>query len=88
MSFGLDTDTLMGSLLGLFINKVEISTPGYDFIGRPEQQEWDFLLSSVSFNEGASPVPLPAALPLFMRALLGGFVAARRKKSSDHKVSS
>jgi hypothetical protein len=89
VSFGLDTDTIMGSLLGSLINRVEISTPGYDFIGRPpEQLEWDFLLSAVSFNEAASPVPVPAALPLFMSALLGGFVAARRKKTSDHKVSS
>ncbi|MFK8026641.1 MAG: hypothetical protein AB8C40_01125 [Gammaproteobacteria bacterium] len=84
--FGLDTDTLAGSAMGAFINRVELTTSGHDFLGRPEQKEWDFLLSSVSFNE-ASPVPVPAALPLFVSALLGGFVAARRKKSSDHNIS-
>jgi hypothetical protein len=90
VSFNIDTATLAGAAMGAFINKVELVSPGYDFIpsDRDDIFEWDFLLSSVSFNEAASPVPLPAALPLFMSALLGGFVAARRKKSSDHKVSS
>ena len=92
VSFDLDTDTLAGAAMGAFINRVELTTAGYDFLNGPNARsddlEWDFLLSSVSFNEAASPVPVPAALPLFMSALLGGFVAARRKKSSDHKISS
>jgi hypothetical protein len=85
VGFGLDT-----GVLGALINLVEITTSGYQFMNgaRDEPLEWDFLLASVEFGQGASPVPLPAALPLFMSALLGGFVAARRKKSSDHKVSS
>lgn len=89
VSFDLDTDTLVGAAMGAFINRVEITTAGYDFDStRNDDFEFDFLPSSVSFNELASPVPVPAALPLFMSALLGGFVAARRKKSSDHKISS
>ena len=85
VSFGLDTTTLFGNtFLNTLINCVEITTAGYDFTSNDNDVlEWDFLLSSVSFTEGASPVPLPAALPLFMSALLGRFVAARRKKSSD-----
>jgi hypothetical protein len=88
VSFNLDTATLAGTAMGANINKVELNSAGYDFspVDRPDVLEWDFLLSSVSFNE-ASPVPVPAALPLFMSALLGGFVAARRNKSSDHKVT-
>lgn len=82
LSFGLDTLLLSSEV----ITKVTITALDFSFGGG--ESEWDFLLASVSFNEGASPVPLPAALPLFMSALLGGFVAARRKKSSDHKVSS
>lgn len=89
ISFGLDTETLVGGLVGALINRVEISAVGYDFVTTDDDVlEWDFLLSSVSFNADASPVPVPAALPLFMSALLGGFVAARRKKSSDHKLTS
>lgn len=87
ISFGLDTDTLAGAAMGAFINRVELRTSGYDFLDtRNDELEWDFLLSAVSFNE-ASPVPVPAALPLFMSALMGGFVVARRKKSSDHKIA-
>ncbi len=94
VSFALDTDTLAGTAMGAFINRVEVQAGdgtanggGYDFTStRNDQLEWDFLLSSVSFNE-ASPVPVPAALPLFVSALLGGFVAARRKKSSDHNIA-
>ena len=90
VSFNLDTSTLAGTAMGGFINKVELVSSGYDFDSsdRDAVFEWDFLLSSVSFNEAASPVPVPAALPLFMSALMGGFVAARRKKSSDDKISS
>ncbi|MFK7795582.1 MAG: PEP-CTERM sorting domain-containing protein [Gammaproteobacteria bacterium] len=88
VSFGLDTETLAGGLLGALINRVEISAVGYDFTSTDSNDlEFDFLLSSVSFNADASPVPVPAALPLFMSALLGGFVAARRKKSNDNNIS-
>tara|TARA_R110002049_G_scaffold15822_1_gene64120 strand:- start:10953 stop:11783 length:831 start_codon:yes stop_codon:yes gene_type:complete len=91
ISFNLDTNTLAGAAMGAFINKVELIAPGYDFMadGNPREEifEWDFLLSSVSFNEAASPVPVPAALPLFVSALLGGFVAARQRKPSDRKIS-
>ena len=88
VSFGLDTTSLTGSLMGALINRVEITTLGYDFTSNDNNVlEWDFLLGSANFNQ-ASPVPVPAALPLFMSALLGGFVAARRNKSSDHKISS
>ncbi len=92
--FGLDTSTLMGSALNALITKVEITALGVDF-GRectPDEienncsgpiLEWDFLLDSVSFNEGISPVPVPAALPLFMSALLGGLAFARPRKSSE-----
>ena len=76
--------------MGAYINKVELISPGYDFEldnnSRNEVIEWDFLLGSVSFDQVLSPVPLPAAVPMFMSALLGGFVAARRYKSSDNKV--
>lgn len=88
VSFGLDTTSLAGSLMGALINRVEITTLGYDFTSNDNDVlEWDFLLSSVSFENAASPVPVPAALPLFISALLGGFVVARPKKSSDHKLS-
>ncbi len=83
---GADVVSFSINTLGAYINRVELSAVGFDFPST-RLPEWDFLLSSVSFNE-ASPVPLPAALPLFMSALFGGFVAARRKKPSDHKVSS
>ncbi|MDW3094236.1 MAG: hypothetical protein R8G33_01040 [Gammaproteobacteria bacterium] len=89
VSFGLNTNSLAGSLMGELINRVEITTSGYDFTSNDNDVlEWDFLLGSVNFDNAASPVPVPAALPLFISALLGGFVVARpKKKSGDHKLS-
>lgn len=87
VSFGLDTSSLSGSLFGSVITKVEIMANDLDLNSDDDQitNEWDYLLASVSF-ESTNPVPVPAALPLFISALLGGgFVVARPKKqkSSD-----
>ena len=81
INFGFDTNDLMGSSMGALITGVEILADGYDFINSNQDvDEFDFLLGSVRFNEGASPVPVPAALPLFISALLGGFVIARPRR--------
>lgn len=81
INFGFDSNSLMGSAMGALITDVEIVAQGYDFLNSDNNvSEWDYLLSSVRFNEGASPVPVPAALPLFISALLGGMVIARPRK--------
>jgi hypothetical protein len=82
ISFGFDSTSLMGALFGAAITRVELTARDLDLNSTDQiiQNEWDFLLSSVSF-ESASPVPVPAALPLFISALLGGLVVARPKKS-------
>ena len=83
VNFGFDSSTLMGAAMGALITGVEIVADGYDFINSNQDvDEFDFLLGSVRFNEGASPVPVPAALPLFISALLGGLVIARPKKKA------
>jgi hypothetical protein len=79
-------DTMLASALITKVTIVSGLVTDNQFVVPIVDWEWDFLLAQVSFE--GSPVPLPAALPLFMSALLGGFVAARRKKPSDHKVSS
>ena len=65
------------------ITKVQIVANDLDLNGLDEivENEWDFLLASVSF-ENTSPIPVPAALPLFISALLGGYVIARPRRSS------
>ena len=82
VNFGLDTNLLADTMMGALITRVEIVADEYDFINSAANiGEYDFLLGSVRFNEGASPVPVPAALPLFISALLGGMVFARPKKN-------
>jgi len=84
INFGLDSNTLMGTAMGALITGVEIVADGYDFINSSQDVlEYDFLLGAVRFNEGANPVPVPAALPLFISALLGGLVIARPKRSKS-----
>lgn len=77
VSFGLDT-TLDGALSGELITKVTVIA---DELIVNMNTEFDFLLAAVEFSEGANPVPVPAALPLFISALLGGFVVARPKRT-------
>ena len=77
-SFGLDISSSL-----LFITMVELTTSGVDFPGGEAVVEWDFLLDDINFVSAMAPVPLPAGLPLFISALLGGLVIARPRKSSD-----
>lgn len=88
ISFGFDTSSLMGALMSAAITRVEITAADVDLDSTDSiiQNEFDFLLASVSFDQGMSPVPLPAALPLFISAMLGGFFIARPKKSSDKNI--
>ena len=88
ISFGFDTSSLMGALMGAAITQVLITAADVDLDSTDMivQNEFDFLLASVSFDGGMSPVPLPAALPLFISAMLGGFFIARPKKSSDKNI--
>ena len=73
----------MGSMLGALITEVEITTPGVEFPGDPSLSEYDFLIDALSFNQPLNPVPIPAALPLFFSALLGGWIFARPRKPSE-----
>ncbi len=95
-TFEFDTSTLMGSLANSIITGLRITAVGIDFengsnAGLPNlpaefnELEWDFLIDSVRFESNITPVPLPAGLPLFISALLSGFVIARPRKSSDTK---
>ncbi len=95
-AFEFDTSSLMGSLANSIITGLLITAVGTDFPGMNEvlqdlpasinnELEWDFLLDSVTFESNIAPVPLPAGLPLFISALLSGFVIARPRKSSDTK---
>ena len=75
-----------GDGVGNNITKVEITSPGIQFLGPNSDFEWDFLIDTLSFNEALpNPVPVPAALPLFLSALLGGWVFARPRKPSESK---
>ncbi|MEM8844840.1 MAG: hypothetical protein AAGB35_07330 [Pseudomonadota bacterium] len=64
------------------ITQVIITGVPFDF-GSPQNNgatEWDFLIDNISFNESATLVPLPAALPLFLTALFGvGYFASKRQ---------
>ena len=86
-NFGMDTESfgldISSSLL--FITMVELTAEGVPFPGGLAAVEWDFLLDAIRFDSNIAPVPLPAGLPLFISALLGGFVIARPRKSSDTK---
>lgn len=93
-TFEFDTGDLAGSLMNSIITGLQITAVGLDFLGDneilpsltdPIEIEWDFLIDSVTFESNIAPVPLPAGLPLFISALLGGFVIARPRKSSDTK---
>ena len=68
---------------GDFINSIEITSPGVQFPGDPDLLEYDFLIDALSFNESLNPIPVPAAFPLFLSALLGGWLLARPRKSSE-----
>lgn len=97
--FSFDSMT-MGSMLGALITRVEITTDGdtdgdgdidgddnhgIPFGGTNPEFEYDFLIDALSFNQSLQPVPIPAALPLFLSALLGGWVFARPRKPSESK---
>ena len=43
--------------------------------------EWDFFIDTIAFNTPIENVPVPAALPLFFSALLGGWVFARPRRA-------
>ena len=90
--FSFDTMSLAGALMGSLITKIEITSFGVDFPGGTSNActgtgvagcEYDFLIDALSFNETLQPVPVPAALPLFLSALLGGWVFARPRKPSE-----
>lgn len=86
-NFGMDTESfgldISSSLM--LITMVELTADGVNFPGGLAPVEWDFLLDAISFDSNMAPVPLPAGLPLFISALLGGFVIARPRKPSDSK---
>ena len=71
---------MMQAITRVEIMANDVDLNGLDGVG-VVLNEWDFLLASVSF-ENTSPIPVPAALPLFLSALLGGYVIARPKRSS------
>lgn len=81
-SFGFDTFSIESAIFGAAITKVEIAANPFDLNSMDSiiQNEWDFLLDSISLEVGMNPVPVPAALPLFISALLGGFAFARPKR--------
>lgn len=91
--FSVTTEGLMNSIgEDVFITQIQIranpsgpvdalGNTGIDFgQGFPE---WDFLIDAVSFNEELPPIPIPAALPLFLSALFGGWLFARPRKPSE-----
>lgn len=69
--------------MGTLITSIEITSSGVEFPGDPSLLEYDFLIDALSFNQPLNPVPIPAALPLFFSALLGGWVFARPRKPSE-----
>lgn len=81
-SFSFDSFSMDSAIFGAAITKVEIKANPFDLNSMDAivQNEWDFLLDSVTFEVGTSPVPVPAALPLFISALLGGLAVARPKR--------
>jgi len=80
--FSFDSFSMESAIFGAAITKVEIAANPFDLNSMDSivVNEWDFLLDSISFEVGMNPVPVPAALPLFISALLGGFVIARPKR--------
>ncbi len=81
--FGFDTTTLTGMMMGALITRIEITTPGVQFPGTPDLLEYDFLIDALSFNQPLNPIPVPAAFPLFLSALIGGWLFARPRKPSE-----
>lgn len=81
-TFSFDSFSMQSAIMGAAITKVEILANPLDLNSMDSitQNEWDFLLDFVTLESGMNPVPVPAALPLFMSALLGGWVVARPKK--------
>ncbi len=69
---------------GSAITQVLITAIGKDFDPDDMEEilEWDFFIDTIAFNENIeNVVPIPAALPLFLSALLGGWVFARPRRS-------
>ena len=80
--FSVSTAELMNSMgEAVFITQVQIQALPINF--GENFDEWDFLIDAVSFNEPLPPIPVPAALPLFLRALFGGWLFARPRKPSE-----
>ena len=61
------------------IAEVIITGVPFDFGGGNGATEWDFLIDNIAFNEPMGVVPVPAALPLFISALAGVGLFARRR---------
>ncbi len=83
-TFEFDSFSMESAIFGAAITRVEIMANPFDLNSMDSiiQNEWDFLLDFVNFEAGMNPVPVPAALPLFISALVGGFVIARPKKKN------
>ena len=84
--------TREGDAAGNLITRVEVTSPGINFLGDNSicvpgntnvACEYDFFIDALSFNQPLNPIPIPAALPLFLSALIGGWMFARPRKPSE-----